>query len=115
MPEFQWRPELFAALGSGFEADPTLRDGVHLRWSLDPRLGLPQQPRDPGFDIAFSRTKEGSITRVDLFQPSAPYPVRSNKTILPPGPGLVHRGGGDLSFLRNLVSQYIYKLGIERN
>ena len=81
MATIRWSPRLFAALGAGFQGDATVRDGVHLRWTLDPRMGLPTAPRDKGFEIAFSRTKEGSIVRVDLFKPSAPYPVRSNKTV----------------------------------
>lgn len=102
MATIRWAPKLFAALGAGFHADATVRDGVHLRWTLDPRMGLPRLPRDKGFEIAFSRTKEGSITRVDLFKPSAPYPVRSNQGVLPAGPGTVHRDGSRLSFLRPL-------------
>lgn len=102
MATIRWSPRLFAALGAGFQADATVRDGVHLRWTLDPRMGLPRTPRDKGFEIAFSRTKEGSITRVDLFKPSAPYPVRSDKGVLPAGPGTVHRDGSRLSFLRPL-------------
>lgn len=98
----RWSPRLFAALGAGFQADATVRDGVHLRWSLDPRMGLPRLPRDKGFEIAFSRTQEGSITRVDLFNPSARYPVRTNKGVLPAGPSTVRRDGNRLSFMRPL-------------
>lgn len=105
MPTIRWSPKLFAALGAGFKGDATVRDGVHLRWTLDPRMGLPRAQRDKGFEIAFSRTKEGSIVRVDLFQPSAPYPVRSNKAILPAGPGTIHREGDRLRFLRPLGGQ----------
>jgi len=105
MSRLRWRPRLFAALGAGFQNDPTVRDGVHLRWSLEPRLGLPHAPRSKGFDMAFLRTKEGSITRVDLFNASGAYPVRSNKTVLPAGPGIIHRDGNTLSFLRPLVAQ----------
>ena len=103
MASIRWSPRLFAALGAGFKGDATIRDGVHLRWTLDPRMGLARAPRDKGFDIAFSRTKEGSIVRADLFQPSSAYPVRSNKTVLPAGPGTIHRDGERLSFLRPLV------------
>ena len=104
MATLRWSPRLFAALGAGFKADATVRDGVHLRWSLDPRMGLPRLPRDKGFEIAFSRTPEGSITRVDLFKPSALYPVRTNKGVLPAGPSTVRRDGNRLSFMRPLGS-----------
>ncbi len=102
MPTIRWSPQLFGALGAGFAADATVRDGVHLRWALDPRMGLPRSPREKGYEIAFSRTTEGSITRVDLFKPSAPYPVRSDSTVLPAGPGMIHRDGERLSFVRPL-------------
>ncbi len=93
MTSIRWSPRLFAALGAGFRGDATVRDGVHLRWALDPRMGLPRLPRDKGYEIAFSRTKEGSISRADLFQSSAACPARSNSSVLPDGPEIVHREG----------------------
>src|SRR5690348_16348629 len=36
-----WRPSLFSTAGASFLTDATVRDGVHLRWMMDPRLGLP--------------------------------------------------------------------------
>jgi hypothetical protein len=102
MARMLWRPRFFAALGAGFQADPTLRDGVHLRWTLDPRLGLPRAPDHRGFEIAFLRTKEGSIARVDLFQTTQPYPVHSSLGGLGAGPATIRRDGNALTFTRPL-------------
>ena len=102
MAAMLWRPRLFAALGAGFKDDTTLREGVHLRWTLDPRLGLPHTPDQAGFEIAFLRTKERSLTRVDLFQTTQPYPVHSSQGGLGAGPSAIRRDGASLSFTRPL-------------
>ncbi|HRQ42331.1 MAG TPA: hypothetical protein PLD25_30820 [Chloroflexota bacterium] len=36
-----WRSQLFSALGAGFQDDMHLQEGIHLRWSSQPQLGLP--------------------------------------------------------------------------
>lgn len=36
-----WHPKVFSAMGAGFKEDKTVTDGVHLRWSLNPKFGLP--------------------------------------------------------------------------
>lgn len=39
--KLRWRSQQFSALGAGFMDDDTVEDGLHLRWVIDPRLGLP--------------------------------------------------------------------------
>ena len=47
----KWRPSLFSALGEGFIDDSTLNDGFHLRWIMDPRLGLPIVSKSGQFKV----------------------------------------------------------------
>jgi len=103
MPRTRWRPELFGALGAGFATDATVQDGVHLRWYLDPRLGLPLAVARQQFRVFFLRTRERTVERVDLFKPSvSDYPIHSSVVSLGPSAGSLAYENGSIYFTRPL-------------
>ncbi len=64
-----WRPSLFSTAGASFLADATVRDGVHLRWMMDPRLGLPfeyQTRQWGGFHVYEQIGKFPALDKTDL-------------------------------------------------
>ncbi len=66
-----WRPALFSALGAGFKDDGTVRDGIHLRWNFEPRLGLPfelRRKRKGNFKVFYMNQSVKSIKNIDLFE-----------------------------------------------
>jgi hypothetical protein len=65
-----WRPNAFGTIGAGFLNDNTLRDGIHVRWSVNYQLGLPfesEQGINGGFRIFVLNTEVDSISDADLF------------------------------------------------
>lgn len=79
----KWRPSLFSALGEGFLNDPTLKDGIHLRWNMEPRLGLPYKMRGRahgGFTIYSLVDDFDSIVDLDLEKaPTSVYRIREDQ------------------------------------
>ena len=65
-----WRPKAFGAIGEGFLADNTLRDGIHVRWHVDHRLGLPFESEkgiNGAFRIFVLNTEVDSVRDANLF------------------------------------------------
>ena len=81
----KWRSSLFSALGEGFLNDPTLKDGIHLRWNMDPRLGLPYKMygcTHGGFTIYSLVDDFASIVELDLEKaPTSIYRIREDSGI----------------------------------
>jgi hypothetical protein len=79
-----WRPAAFSAVGEGFQADDTLHDGIHLRWFLDHRLGLPYVHGGVAkgeFRIFIQRHTHRTVVSLDLFTMpiGGLYSVRTNR------------------------------------
>jgi len=77
-----WRPNLFSATGASFQTDATVQDGIHLRWMIDPRLGLPFEKNQHawgGFMVYEQQTKFPCIEKATLddIRLSTPIPVHS--------------------------------------
>jgi hypothetical protein len=79
----KWRPSLFGALGEGFVGDATLKDGAHLRWNMDPRLGIPfkMHGRRAGCFTVYSLVNDfDSVTELDLEKASsAVYRIKKDQ------------------------------------
>jgi len=102
-PRLRWRPQLFAALGAAFTSDPSVRDGIHLRWFSDARLGMALRGTANKYHIYRLRIKETSIEFVDLFKPSTDkLPVRSSAS--PSSGASLKRDGNSFSFQRRSIN-----------
>lgn len=90
-----WRPNLFAAAGTGFDGDPQLNNGLHARWHIDHRLGLPMEANGVrnGVFRVFRRTGGPvTISNLDLIGGALnpPFPVHDT-SIFTQGAGLIVR------------------------
>jgi len=104
-----WRRGLFCALGQGFKDDATVRDGIHLRWMMNPKLGLPFKGAGRGiglFRIYFQFEDADSLRDVDLFEVDpVKYAISSSKGNL--GPGQIVTTGGRHYFLKPTDPGYL--------
>lgn len=111
-----WRSQLFSALGTGFEDDSHVQDGIHLRWSSDPRLGLPLDPAETMagvYRVYYLHDGLPSLGEMDLpaLQGDPTYPIHSN--LNPGGAGMDTAFEGGSRFykaidpdLNTILSQY---------
>lgn len=79
-----WRSQLFSALGAGFADDPHLQDGIHLRWSSQPQLGLPLEYEGQAtglYRVYYLHDDFLPLRELDLFllQGNPYYPVHSSQ------------------------------------
>lgn len=78
-----WRSQLFSMLGTGFQDDKYVQDGIHLRWSSQPQLGLPIENENGAtgvYRVYYLQDNLPPLTQADLFtlKNNPLYPVRSN-------------------------------------
>lgn len=97
-------PSLFSMLGRGFKDDAYAKDGNHLRWQFDPRLGYPRHAfcveRRPS---VLKRTGSANLThRVDLTLPAGSPSTTMSALSL--GGLEVRRPGGSLQRTTNGVA-----------
>lgn len=111
MPNFKtlWRPDAFGAVGAGFVQDDILRDGIHIRWNTDYRLGLPyesMQGMNGQFRVYFLNHEVNSVYEADLFnmQLDSTYAVRSNLSTNP-NSGM-RTNGNQLNFWKRTQPNY---------
>jgi len=111
MPPFKtlWRPDAFGAVGEGFDQDNTLRDGIHIRWNVDYRLGLPFESGQGirgGFRIYVLNAELDSVHDADLFNLplDSSFAVRSDQS---PNPDSgVMTAGNTLTFSKRVQARY---------
>lgn len=102
-----WRPALFSAVGAGFLDDATLKDGVHLRWRSDYRLGLPYERNQAihgGFRVYISHV--GSIVDADLFERETPYSAITRSNLSGGADAGMETTGDTLRFWKRVQPQY---------
>lgn len=78
-----WRSPLFSALGAGFQDDAHLQEGIHLRWSSQPQLGLPLEYEGQAtglYRVYYLHEDFLPLRECDLFalQGNPYYPVHSS-------------------------------------
>ena len=81
-----WRPGLFSGTGADFQSDQTVQDGIHLRWMINPEMGLPFELRDRKwghFSVFEQHSKFSSLehTSLHLVKAHTPIPVHSETDI----------------------------------
>jgi hypothetical protein len=81
-----WRPGLFSCTGAEFQSDQTLHDGVHLRWMINPQMGLPFELKDRKwghFRVFEQHSKFPSLEHASLdhVKEHTPVPVHSETDI----------------------------------